>query len=409
MKKKILLILHPYKFTEFTYYRYELSHFEKKKYKIIVHDLSQFVSNKEYDKVFKTKIYKKSLIFYSFTSWVKEFNRLKNNHKDILIYDFLHFGEQNLKAFLIQVILKHSNLPILKHNMADIATFKVKKNLKFFLNRIKYHNLNIRIYFYSLKETFFNFLISILRFNKLYLMVNKINKKNKYSNKKKYVLGHSFDYSKNLIRKEKSLNKNIKKYILYFDSGVPYFDGDNPAIKRNPVKINNKNYYHDLNLYFDNLEKFYRAKIIVIPHAKYKIKSLGKKNLNPYFNKRTNDNSYDAISKWISKSLLVISHGSSALSYAVAHYKPMHILFSKKHNFWTESEKKNILFQSKILESKIIDFTNFKKKDFSKNFKINKYKYDNYKYRYLTHKTKNTQKPINKIIQDLMQNLSANN
>ena len=72
-------------------------------------------------------------------------------------------------------------------------------------------------------------------------------------------------------------------------------------------------------------------------------------------------------------------------------------------------KKKNILFQSKILESKIIDFTNFKKKDFSKNFKINKYKYDNYKYRYLTHKTKNTQKPINKIIQDLMQNLSANN
>ena len=40
-----------------------------------------------------------------------------------------------------------------------------------------------------------------------------------------------------------------------------------------------------------------------------------------------------------------------------------------------------------------------------KDFKINKYKYDNYKYRYLTYKTKNTQKPINKIIQDLMQNL----
>ena len=405
MKKKILLILHPYKFTEFTYYRYELSHFKKKKYKIIVHDLSQLVSNKDYDKVFKTRIYKKSLVFYSIYSWLKEFNRLRNNHKDILIYDFLHFGEQNLKAFFIQVILKHSNLPILKHNMSDIATLKVKKNLKFFINKIKYHNLNIGIYFYSLKEIFFSFLISILRFNKLYLMVNKINKKNKLSYKKNYILGHSFDYSKNLIRKEKPSNKNIKKYILYFDSGVPYFGGDNPAIKRNPVKINNKKYYNDLNLYFDELEKFYKAKIIVIPHAKYKIKNLGNKNLNPYFNKRINDNSYDAISKWISKSLLVISHGSSALSYAVAHYKPMHILFSKKHNFWTESEKKNIFFQSKILESKIIDFTNIKKKDFSKNFKINKYKYDNYKYRYLTYKTKNTQKPINKIIQDLMQNL----
>ena len=46
---KTLLILHPYKFTEFDIYKYELLYLEKRKdYKVIIHDLSNINTNKQF-------------------------------------------------------------------------------------------------------------------------------------------------------------------------------------------------------------------------------------------------------------------------------------------------------------------------------------------------------------------------
>ena len=45
---KTLLILFPYSFTEYTYYNLELFYLEKKyNYKIIIHDLSNIVTDKQ--------------------------------------------------------------------------------------------------------------------------------------------------------------------------------------------------------------------------------------------------------------------------------------------------------------------------------------------------------------------------
>ena len=150
------------------------------------------------------------------------------------------------------------------------------------------------------------------------------------------------------------------------------------------------------------MEKLYKAKVIVIPQPKYKITKLKNKNLNPYFNNRLNDNSYDAAAKLIPKCLFVISHGSTALSYAIINYRPVHLVNSKSYNFKPENQTKDILKQAKILGIKTIDFVNFKRKDLLINLKVNKTKYDFYKYKFLTHKSKKPIKSIHKIIEDLM-------
>ena len=64
MLMKTLLILYPYKFTRFEYFRFELSYYEEKNnYKVIIHDLSNILANKKLNNVWKDKSEKKLLNF----------------------------------------------------------------------------------------------------------------------------------------------------------------------------------------------------------------------------------------------------------------------------------------------------------------------------------------------------------
>ena len=408
--KKTLLILHPYTFTEFKYYQYELLYLVKKKnYKVIIHDLSSISSNKEYDKIWKTKREKRAIVFPSLLSWISAFNKIRKR-KNILIYDFLHYGEVNFQVFIVELFLMFSQHPILKPSILDVPSYISKKNLRFYLSKILKYKLNLKTYFIKIKEKFFSTLIKLIKFKKIFIMTNK--DFNPFENKKNINLikGHSFDYSNSLLKKYNNSNKiNKKKYIVYLDIGIPYFAGDATALRQEIKKVDNESYYRDLNLYFDELEKLYKAKVIVIPHSKYKITKLKNKNLNPYFNNRLTDNSYNATAKLIPKCLFVTSHGSTALSYAIINYKSVRFLYTKSYNLYDGAQDKDILLQAKILGAKTVDFVNVKKKDLFRSLKVNKAKYDLYKYEFLTYKSKKPVKSIHKIIEDLMNQLFKKN
>ena len=282
MKKK-LLILHPSKFTEFYYYKYELSYFEKKNYEIIIHDLSNISYSKQYNKLWKTKKEKKAIRFFSLLSWINEFNKIRKK-KNIFIYDFLDYGEINFKIFIIKSFLKYSKFPILKYEIKDVAYWKPKKNFKFFLNKIFEHKLNFNLQLFTIKEKFFTLLMKFIKFNKIFLLTNKNQNGYKDSKNISLVKFHSFDFSNSLIEKKKNFNKkNNRRYIVYLDNGRPYFPGDAVYMGRKLLNIDAKDWYKDLNLFFDKIEKFFKAKIIIIPHQKYKIKSLKKKKFKPLF------------------------------------------------------------------------------------------------------------------------------
>ena len=193
------------------------------------------------------------------------------------------------------------------------------------------------------------------------------------------------------------------RYIVFLDTGVPYFAGDSLSDGRKQSKDNYEIWYKELNYFFNKIEKYFKAKVIVIPHSKYKIPNLKKKNINPYFNNRLNDNSYNAAAKLIPKCLFVVSLGSTAVSHAIFNYKPVQFIYSTNYSFgW--NFKEDLFLQANLIGMNPINISFIKRAFLTRNLKVKKSKYDLYKYKYLTFKNKNFVKPNYKTISTLMRN-----
>ena len=165
-----------------------------------------------------------------------------------------------------------------------------------------------------------------------------------------------------------------------------------------------KKYYYELNLFFDKIEKYFNAKIIVIPHQKYKYSNTKKiKSFNPYFNNRIVNNDYDSLAKLSPNCLFFINKMSTAISYAIFHHKPVIHIHSPQWIYERE-EFQSLLDQSKNIGHKPINICKFNKKKIMESLTINKSKYKYYKYKYLTSKNKTVEKiPNYKIIGDFIE------
>ena len=127
MRKKILFLF-PFRFTEFNYYKLEIFKLEKEyNLKVIIHDLSNIVTNKKLNVVWKTKLEKKTLKFSSLTSWFFYFNKIRK--KKIIIFNYIK--TQNLSSFIINLLIKLSKLPVMF--CEEAYPFPIsKKNIHFF-------------------------------------------------------------------------------------------------------------------------------------------------------------------------------------------------------------------------------------------------------------------------------------
>ena len=165
--KKILLLF-PYRFTEYDYYKYEIFKLEKKySLKVIINDLSNVVTNKKLNDVWKTKLEKKALKFSSLLSWIFYFNKIKKER--IIIFN--HIQTSNLNSFIINFLIKVSKLPIMFYDEASPFP-KTRKNIHFFLYKIKEHGFNYKVYLFYLKLYFFKFLLNLKKYDKIYLFSN---------------------------------------------------------------------------------------------------------------------------------------------------------------------------------------------------------------------------------------------
>ena len=183
MKKKILFLF-PFRFTEFTYYKFEISKLEKKyNLKVIIHDLSNIVTNKKLNAVWKTKLEEKALKFSSLISWFFYFNKIRK--EKIIIFN--HIETSNLNSFIINSLIKLSKLPVIFYEEAQPFSI-FKKNVHFFFFRIKEHGFNYKVYLFYLKLYFFGFLDNLIKYDRIYLFSNIFYNKNYdslYGRKKK--------------------------------------------------------------------------------------------------------------------------------------------------------------------------------------------------------------------------------
>ena len=161
-------------------------------------------------------------------------------------------------------------------------------------------------------------------------------------------------------------------------------------------------YFRYLISFFNKLENYFKANIIIIPHPKFKSSNKKIKSFNPYFKNNIVNNDVDALVKLAGNALFFITEYTTAVAFAVAHYKPIICITSSKHNF-AENNKKALIDQDKNLGIKPFDISNFNVKKINKILKINKSKYESYKYKHLTTKKENVEKKPNyRIIGDFI-------
>ena len=325
-KKKILLILYPYKFREFDYFKNELSYLKKKSdLEIIIHDLSLILNSKSINNSWMSKESLDAIRFSSLVKWIFSLIKIRNKYKNILIYNFIEC--RNFSSFVIYFFLS------------------VKENLFLYGNT-------------------------------------------------SYISFNSLEFSNNLLlgKKKKKLNK---KYILYLDTPEPYFKDDMYIIgAHKKEKIDN--WYKDLISFFLDLEKFFSAKVIIIPHHK------NKGTVNPYFNNFEINHDNDAVIKLSNNCQFLISKGSTALSCAIINYKPIIFIYSSWYNF-NRSYIANLFYQAKLIGTKPVNIENYSNKEILGKLKVSKRKYEDYKYKYLTNKNMKN-RPNHIIIGDIIKN-----
>ena len=197
----MLILLHPYKFTNFHFIQYELDIFEHKlKDKFEIHDLSRIV-NPTWNSAFKLKKHKKVKEFKSIKDWEKHISKIKLKYNNIIVFNLL--DTNSFKSLLIQIKLKKFTKRIVQLDSPGHPNFSLEKKQKVNFIILKKKIVTI---INSPKNLFFFFKTKILKsvaqliyFKEIFILYHG-SKKNFLSNfkaeKKIFVNYHSPDFSR---------------------------------------------------------------------------------------------------------------------------------------------------------------------------------------------------------------------
>lgn len=390
MQKKIVLIIYPFKFRSFDFFRFEIKELEKNyKAKILIHELVD-VAFKNFRKVYQNSFLNFRIKSYkSFLDWRRDFKNIVKINPDILIIKDI--PSTNFFTFLINYEIKKSGVKILESASTKHPVCSSKKN---FNDILKIFQLDILINF--LKNRIFNFLHNIFYLHPTHCLkcgikdINNLYKKNNV----KILEANSLDYSNYIvnIKKINRFNNYRNKFGIYLDSPTPLFDGDNIIAKRDKEYFFTvEKWFPSLNNFFDNLEDLLKFKIIIAPHPKVNYKNY----IDIYKKRKFLKTKLYAITKFTK---LIIGRNSSAFSYCAINRKPALVitsneLMSKKKYFEEQ------LYFAKELGTKLINIDNkFNKDEIHSAIKVNINALTKYKFNYLT--SLKIDKPNFKIIGD---------
>ncbi len=380
----MLIILFPYKFTNFFFNKYQIENLQKKfKKKFEIHDVSQIISKKQASSL-KVKRHKSAIAFKKVSDWNTYMKRKISKHKKIYVINIIH--SNSFQSLRIHYLLYKYKVKIIKITSPEvfIPSFSNTIFLKL-LNIIKSLIFNqSRLYFIA-KSLIIKKLILFLKYEQLFVTLCGSKSKNLLmpleNNAKKieFIDFHASDYANYLLNK-KGKKIKIKNYVIFLDLKAPAFTGDD-ALFNNRIKYNVDKWYKDINNFLNRVEKIFKTKVIIIPHPSVR------KLKNKYYNSKFSvAKDADATNKLIPNSRFVIANGATtAVSFCVIHNKPVTLMYAdqvKKFNpgmfFETKSLSKRLFTKSININEKI------NKKKFC--LKINKKGYSNYKYDFLTSK-----------------------
>lgn len=377
----MIIILFPYKFTNFFYKKYQINDLKKEfRNKIQIHDVSRIISQK-WNKILGEKRNKSVNVFSKISDWENYLKKTLKKNKNIYVINLL--SSNSFKSFYIHYLLCKYKIKILKLGSPEI--YEPIQSYNFNLKLISFFKLlfsNLPRLIFVARNFFYNKLLFFLKFDELYILVSgskkHLNPLNLKSKKKKLINFHSSDYSNYLInKKKKSINKN---FIIFLDTKTPAFVGDR-QIFNFKINYNTEEWYRDLNKFLSKIEKEFKSEVIIVPHPTVR----DKKNI--YYNKKFKiSKDPDASNALISRCKFVVSiSATTAVSYCVIYNKPLTFVYNNQLIKKNPSMYNEIIGLSNILSAGVINMNNkFQKKKI--NLSVDRKKYLNYQYNYLTTK-----------------------
>ena len=202
----------------------------------------------------------------------------------------------------------------------------------------------------------------------------KIYQGNRYpqNNNIKYIKAHSLDYDLYLNQEDKNSGRIVSDdYAVFLDECVP----SHPAYYYENIKpeCSSKNYYPDINIFFDKVKSEFDTKVIIAAHPRSDYHKKG----NP-FNKR--QYIYNETTNLVKYSKFVIVHASTATNFAVLYNKPIIFISSTKYS---TKYQKSIRFHSSVFNKSPINICQDSTIDFETEMKIDNDSYKNYKEDYI--------------------------
>jgi hypothetical protein len=384
-ESKNLIIFYPYPMGSFIYQLYDIEKLSDY-YNVIIYDFSNLVAP-GFTK-FKDKHKLSSENLFELNGWIKSYREIiklikKNNL--VILYELRNekFGEFILRL-IINKYKKKYNIKIYCYVGGVIPEDEYKKLGTNILKKII-----IYIKVVSCVEEFIlivkrNFIRAICRSIKLefdfILAGGNVWKKRYLAIEKntKIVDAHSHDFSKYLSSTKKNITFESESLsqAIFLDSGSPMFLGDYVHIKTKSLFTKEK-WYPALCKFFEACEETLKVKIKIAGH--YKTDHESHPN---YFN--GNEVLYGKTNELIKNSKLVIAVTSTAISYAVAHRKPVVFIYNDelKKEFRTINLIKSMANSIGSIMINIDD--DLEKYDFHKLLNININLYQQYEKQYLT-------------------------
>ena len=329
-------------FSKRDYERFEIEKL-KKTFDVYIIDLTLclqklFIKNKE--KLHKVENYIKIENIehcFSIVSSIKPeyaFDEISATNQQVLkLKKFLK--KKNVKLVFFQNgLIPHQNRTFQESLLRIIFLILKPFSLYTKLSRIFKHKLNLK----KLKNISYDFIfisgIDGLTHNQV-----------KFS--KKIIYSHSHDYEKFLNLKPSNINQ--KNYLIFLDQNLPFhsaqfFRNEKPAVTE-------AKYYPALHNTFLKLEKKFKMEVVIAPHPRADISKY------KYFFKGRKVSSLDTI-ELVKKSNGVLTHTSTAVSFAVIYRKP--IIFLTSNEIIQSYDDYRVHNSSRIFNSKLINIDNKK-------------------------------------------------
>lgn len=245
---------------------------------------------------------------------------------------------------------------------------RIKKVVKLFFSNPKIFLTRLMEHFLSLVYRRFKL---IKKFEIVFTAGENLKSADQFS--KKVVPFNLCDYDHYKAVQNSKLKIITGKYAVFLDINLPY--QSDLSLCGLPC-VDDERYFQSLNVFFDFLEKKYNLKVVIAAHPKsnYDAEKFGGRECHRM-----------VTAELVKDAEFVVTHTSTALSYAVLNFKP--ILFVYNDNMM-DIYRNTLLTEMKCLssylKSKLINIDRLKNDKDVDLLKVSLESYQAYKYSYLT-------------------------